>query len=534
MKLLRILLIMLLPVLLSAQKWEAGFFVGGVNYQGDLVVPSLTLKELKFAYGGHIRHHFSNKLALRASLMFGELGGDDKNFDDPAWRQDRAFNFTTPLTEVSGVLEWNILGKDRYSDEGKFMDKIYTPYLFAGIGAVFVKPDVDFNEANMDGKMLKKILLDKAESTPTSFAAFPFGAGVRLDLSESAVFGLEASLRPPVTDYLDGISEAANPDRNDWYSSLTASISWRFGEISGSTPEEIIEAVPEVLDTDMDGIADDVDACPDEAGVALFKGCPDSDSDGVADKNDDCPDVAGRKTLNGCPDSDNDGIADKDDDCPEKAGVASNKGCPAVVAKVVDTDNDGVIDEKDECPNTAGTLLGCPDKDRDGIADKSDACPNNAGLSVHGGCPDTDGDGIIDSKDRCPNTAGVGTVSGCPEIKTEERAVLTSAMRSIRFESGNNILKSESYNVLTQIVGLMNKYPQYSLRIKGHTDSQGSSSTNQALSEKRARACYDFLVSKGISPSRMNHSGYGETQPIASNQTSAGRLENRRVEFELY
>ena len=80
----------------------------------------------------------------------------------------------------------------------------------------------------------------------------------------------------------------------------------------------------------------------------------------------------------------------------------------------------------------------------------------------------------------------------------------------------------------------MNQYPEYSLNIGGHTDATGDDKMNLALSERRAKTCYDYLVSKGIAAGRMTYAGYGETQPVGDNKTAAGRAQNRRVVFELY
>ena len=74
-------------------------------------------------------------------------------------------------------------------------------------------------------------------------------------------------------------------------------------------------------DTDGDGIYDQDDACPEEAGLEIFNGCPDSDNDGIQDSKDDCPNTAGLAEFNGCPDSDGDGVMDKDDKCPTVAGL---------------------------------------------------------------------------------------------------------------------------------------------------------------------------------------------------------------------
>ena len=100
-------------------------------------------------------------------------------------------------------------------------------------------------------------------------------------------------------------------------------------------------------DTDGDGIYDHEDACPEEAGLEIFNGCPDSDNDGIQDSKDDCPNDAGLAEFNGCPDADGDGVMDKDDKCPSVAGLKSLMGCP-------DADGDGVADNADNCPNEAG------------------------------------------------------------------------------------------------------------------------------------------------------------------------------------
>jgi iron complex outermembrane receptor protein len=88
----------------------------------------------------------------------------------------------------------------------------------------------------------------------------------------------------------------------------------------------VVEAKP--LDTDGDGLADNNDACPTEAGSASMQGCPDKDGDGIADKDDRCPEVAGARIFNGCPDRDGDGVEDSKDNCPDVAGPVSNNGCP--------------------------------------------------------------------------------------------------------------------------------------------------------------------------------------------------------------
>lgn len=279
-------------------------------------------------------------------------------------------------------------------------------------------------------------------------------------------------------------------------------------------------------DTDSDGITDKDDECPRMAG--RLNGCPDSDNDGIADSVDECPDVVGTKAMAGCPDRDSDGLADYKDKCPDDYGPLDNDGCPVAV----DTDNDGVADKDDQCPTVAGTLNGCPDTDGDGVRDSDDRCPELAG--PFSGCPDTDGDGLMNAEDRCPNQAGPVNNQGCPVVTKEVREALNIATQAVRFETGRATLKPVSFDVLDRVVQIMNQYVDHNLTIAGHTDNTGEAPNNQILSEDRAKACFQYLVSRGIAPSRMGYVGYGESRPLADNNSGQGRVLNRRVEFNLY
>jgi outer membrane protein OmpA-like peptidoglycan-associated protein len=151
-----------------------------------------------------------------------------------------------------------------------------------------------------------------------------------------------------------------------------------------------------------------------------------------------------------------------------------------------------------------------------------------------GGCPDTDADGVIDPEDRCPNTPGLSEREGCPEIEEEDKAVLKLAMETVRFETASARLKPASLAILDQVADVLAKYPDYGLRISGHTDNQGKDESNQDLSERRAQSCLQHLAGAGIDDERMLHEGFGETRPIGDNATAEGRRLNRRVEFELF
>ncbi len=234
------------------------------------------------------------------------------------------------------------------------------------------------------------------------------------------------------------------------------------------------------------------------------------------------------------PDSDGDGINDNDDKCPTQAGLAKYYGCP-----VPDSDGDGINDELDKCPTQAGLAKyeGCPvpDSDGDGINDELDKCPTQAGLAKYEGCPvpDKDSDGINDDDDKCPDIAGIAANNGCPEVPANVSKTLGLSAQNISFGSINAKLTTKSTTSLDQVLKIMNENPGLHIRVEGHTDNAGDEGVNMQLSEDRATAVKDYLVSKGINADRIAAEGFGETQPIADNNTTSGRIKNRRIELRV-
>jgi outer membrane protein OmpA-like peptidoglycan-associated protein len=289
------------------------------------------------------------------------------------------------------------------------------------------------------------------------------------------------------------------------------------------------------LDTDRDGVVDYLDKCPDIPGTVEMNGCQDKDNDGIADNEDNCPDVPGLARFKGCPDSDGDGVEDSKDKCPNLKGLDRFNGCP-------DSDGDGVEDAKDRCNDTPKgvkvDMNGCSsDSDKDGVSDSEDKCPDTkTGTKVDAkGCPsDTDGDGVIDSEDNCPTVAGLAVNKGCPEKKVDVKKRLQFAARGIQFETGKATLTPSSYEMLGEVVSILNEYVDYNLKMSGHTDAVGNDNSNLLLSQARVNAVKTYLMSKGIMNTRIVATGFGETKPFASNASAVGRSKNRRVELELF
>lgn len=266
------------------------------------------------------------------------------------------------------------------------------------------------------------------------------------------------------------------------------------------------------------------------AGLVFKFGAKDTDGDGIYDKDDACPDVAGLKQFNGCPDTDADGIQDSQDACPNEPGTPEMNGCP-------DTDGDGIADKDDACPDVAGlkSLNGCPDADGDGITDKSDKCPDVKGPKENNGCPwpDRDGDGVLDKDDKCPDVKGTVANKGCPEVSDEVIKRLNDYAKTILFDTNKASFKPQTLPVMQSIAAILKEYPSANFSIEGHTDSDGTDAHNQKLSEDRAAAVKNYLIENGIASSRLTSVGYGESRPIDTNKTKAGKANNRRTEVKL-
>ena len=313
------------------------------------------------------------------------------------------------------------------------------------------------------------------------------------------------------------------------------------------------------VDLDGDGVPDYLDKCPNTPKGTIVgpNGCPaDSDGDGVPDNLDKCPGTPAGAIVDasGCPaDSDGDGVPDYLDKCPgTPAGVkVDTSGCP------LDSDGDGVPDYLDQCPKSAPgqavNAVGCPiaDSDGDGIPDNIDKCPGTpVGQKVGpDGCPlDSDGDGIPDDQDQCPNTPpglkvlpdGCAPSGDCRRPRPGEAVDARGCaldrrfvLRGVKFEFDSDRLLPESKVILKEVAETLSAYPNIKVDVEGHTDNIGTDAYNLGLSERRSITVQKFLESNGVVAKRLRPVGYGESVPIDTNDTEAGRENNRRVEFKV-
>ena len=166
---------------------------------------------------------------------------------------------------------------------------------------------------------------------------------------------------------------------------------------------------------------------------------------------------------------------------------------------------------------------------------------------------DSDGDGVSDYFDKCPGTDRTVKVdgAGCPlpvivpakdtviritnnyVITEEDRRIVSEAIRNLEFEFAKSSISNRSFPYLNRVAEMM-ALKGFSLKLGGHTDAVGSNAANLTLSKDRAESVKNYLVSRGVNFGKIEAVGYGETQPVASNKTAAGRQKNRRVEFTLY
>jgi outer membrane protein OmpA-like peptidoglycan-associated protein len=286
-----------------------------------------------------------------------------------------------------------------------------------------------------------------------------------------------------------------------------------------------------------------------QAGLTVHVGrspLRDSDHDGVVDRVDVCPNTPRGEVIDGrgCPlpkDADADGVVDAVDKCPATpAGDAVDlNGC----SLPKDADRDGVVDGTDRCPGTPSgdkvDMGGCSlpkDTDGDGVTDASDRCPNTpAGETVDAtGCPppkDADMDGVLNTADRCPGTPVGQRVDalGCPVLFTGVRR--TIVLEGVNFETGSANLTDQSHATLDRVAASLAAYPMLRVEVAGYTDSRGSAAINLRLSQARAAAVRTYLIDKGVPPQQLTSRGFGASNPIASNATTAGRARNRRVEL---
>jgi OOP family OmpA-OmpF porin len=149
---------------------------------------------------------------------------------------------------------------------------------------------------------------------------------------------------------------------------------------------------------------------------------------------------------------------------------------------------------------------------------------------------DADGDGVSDKFDKCPGTPAGTAVdgAGCAIVHPEGTGMATSsgAYSNIQFEFDSSVLRTSAYPTLDQVSADMRANTSMTIEADGYASAEGTDEYNMRLSRDRANSVKTYLVNSGVDASRITVKAFGESNPIASNSTEEGRIQNRRVEFK--
>ena len=428
----------------------------------------------------------------------------------------------------------------------------FFPYIFGGGGILYYRYD--------------KFPANTAAGTERNgwVPYVPVGAGVQLrvsDVTQLELRGIYNQMFSP------DISPASTRKDDDSYFGVLAGVRFKAG---GGNPdldgdglsnrlEKSIGTDPRNADTDQDSLSDgeeydtyktnplNRDSDDDELGdgseaqvhsTNALK--PDSDMDGL----NDYAEVAQHKTSPIKADTDDDGLTDgreidetkTDPTKPDSDGDGLTDGAEVTTHKTnptkLDTDGgtvaDGLEVERRSDPLKASDDVekAPEDSDRDGLTDADE-------INKHRTNPhkmDTDGGTIADGLEVERGSDPLNPDDDVPVIVFElDKPVV---LPGIQFEFNKAVIKPESESVLIQAYSSLNDHPEIEVEISGHADAIGSDEYNRELSARRAESVRQWMINKGIAANRLTSVGYGESRPIASNDTEEGRALNRRIEFK--
>jgi len=221
-------------------KYEYGIMGGTFIYQGDLSPsPIGTYQHLKPAIQLFASKVLDESFALRANISRGRIEGNDAWYASPAWRRERNFSFNTSITELSANLVWNFYS---YQPEGTV--KRLSTYVFGGAGFSLLHVQRDWSHLNIaafgaESSLIKGLGADTMHTPPSIIPVLPLGAGVRYRISSDLSIAAEFTYRFTFTDYLDGFSKSADPNKNDFYYGYTVGLVY--------TPEKNFLRCPKIV-----------------------------------------------------------------------------------------------------------------------------------------------------------------------------------------------------------------------------------------------------------------------------------------------
>jgi len=295
---------------LSGQKQIGiGMTVGMTSHGGDSASWGRhglgLLHNTKIAYGLNATYSINDTWGLRLQYRGTEIQGDDSDFVDKAeWAPQlvkRDFMYRSQISEFAILVEYKLSQLFSSNNDKSILasHSRFYPFVTGGIAYTIINDDENMRDwGDPPSFRMSDVLLDQSTGSVGGIQ-FPVGLGFRYELTDFLHTDLFYNFRLPISDYLDGISESANPDKNDAYQICGVNIGIRFNT--------------EGNDRDNDGVSDSEDECPDRAGSKLLFGCPDQDNDGIMDDYDNCPNEFGLAKNFGCPEKAKDGKTNRSD-----------------------------------------------------------------------------------------------------------------------------------------------------------------------------------------------------------------------------
>jgi hypothetical protein len=209
-------------------KWQIGINGGVFVYLGDLTPSAAgSFKTLKPTGTLYISRVLTPSFILRTNLVYGLLAGNESKYSKPAYRRQRNLSFSSSVKEVSELLVWNM-----YSNNNNEIGKRFSPYLFAGAGISFlnINRSSNLNKAFFvnEPRIETGLAADLVKVPPSVILVLPVGVGVEYYLFTKVSLTAETDFRYTFTDYVDGFSLAANPEKNDFYQSYTLGLVFKF------------------------------------------------------------------------------------------------------------------------------------------------------------------------------------------------------------------------------------------------------------------------------------------------------------------
>lgn len=465
---------------ISAQFKDFGM-KGGVQINGVLPVTEFEddngLSLSSFLLRGYMRFELSEYFNAEAGIGFGKLSGDDYS----------GGSYETSIIPIEARLLYT-----------PFNLESLNPYVYAGIGAL------SYNVSKKPISVTPQLPVESSGWT----AVIPFGIGTEIKLTDELALDLSAGVNYSFTENLNYYKIE---DLNDGYINLGAGLTFSGESMNSDKDNDGLTKAEELqFGTDPNNADSDGDGLNDGQEVKKYSTNPlkgDTDGDGLNDYDE----VMKYNTNPGKADTDGDGLNDGDE---------VNKYTTDPLK--ADTDADG-LNDGDEILNYKTSPLKA-DTDSDGLKDGDE-------VSKYKTDPlkaDTDGGSVMDGKEVANGTNPLDPKDDVPPTTVEKDLTFDNVL--FGFDKSNVTKKYEE--VLDAVYDQLSKYSDYKVELGGHTDSIGSDAYNMKLSLKRANAAKAYLIKKGLNGDLISVEGFGESKPVAPNDTAADRAKNRRTEIK--